>query len=129
MSHFVEPAIDRIPLEGDGLEAGRDWLDVKHELTTGELLEMGEATRTGPGAAAPLVRIETYVVAWSFVDADGRPVPFTRGALQQLRPPIFKAINEAIVKHVSAVEAAYEAEKKTIRDGPITSDRGLRSVS
>jgi hypothetical protein len=132
MQNFVEPSIDRLPLEGG------DYLEVKHELTAGEHRAMmadcrrrfgpGEMPTLDPVRYAP-ARILAYVVGWSFTDREGHPIPFSAGALDSLTVPRFNEILRAVDAHEAALEERYEAEKKTIPAGATSSAAGLRSVS
>jgi len=127
---FVEPAIDRLPLS-DG-----DYLDVKRELTTGEQRAMfvDMRRRFAPGETPMLdpmqvgiARLLAYVVAWSLVDKDNRPVPVSAGAIDQLHPDEFNEMRVALDDHEQRQETARSEEKK--RRGTVTtSDRALQSV-
>jgi len=114
-SAFVEPALVKIPLPN------HQWIEVKRELTYGEEEDMYANMRRqfGPNEVPVLdttrigrCRMEAFIVAWSFVDPGGRPVPVTRDAITQLRPSVARAIREALDKHQQAIEDAREEEKK-----------------
>lgn len=128
MFTFVTPATDRIDL-GDG-----DWLQVKHELTVGEAKAMrtkaftymsgtpdaGDTDRADDEKAGDvkigvdwrllgLARVVAYVTDWNAKDGQGRPLPFSREALEQLTETDYDRIEKAIDAHVKSVAA----EKKT----------------
>src|SRR5262245_23163350 len=109
---FVQPELMRLPLSTG------DYLNVKRELTAGEYRHFYTAMMVGglrPGEPATLdpelvgvTRVIEYVVAWSFVDFEGRPVPVSIAALRQMQKAIFDEILEAIDGH--------EREQDRLRD-------------
>lgn len=123
---FVTPAIVRLALP-DG-----DWIDVKRELTTGELFDLFAAMRNAQSAVDPsrvlLARAEAYLLDWSFVDQDDRPVPYSPDQLRQLDTDSWRELWAALEAHIAAIEAAAEAEKKT-RNPDRFSSRNSGSVS
>ena len=113
-SPFVEPEVVRLTLTHG------QWLDVKRELTYGELQEMYARMQTqyGPGEAPKLdptkigrARMVAYIVAWSFTDPQGRPVPMTPSALENLKGPVAGEIRDALEAHEDQVARAVDAEK------------------
>jgi len=127
----VEPATVRLKLS-DG-----DWIDVKQELTTGEQRAMfaDMRRRLGPGelptldpAQVSVARAKAYLVGWSFVDKDQRPVPVSASAIDQLDTRTFTEITTAVDLHEQATEAAWTDEKKTSTPSTGTGTT-LRSVS
>jgi hypothetical protein len=123
----VIPQIDRLPLTED------EWLDVKHELTTGEQRRMFAAMRTN-GTVVDVSKVSparalAYIVAWSLIDPAGRPLPLTADALDDLDTDTTREIREAIDAHEAAVEAEREAQKKTRTSGATVSDPTLQSVA
>lgn len=113
---FVQPDLVRVPLT-DG-----DWIDVKKELTTGEQREMfGEMRRQFAPGEEPVVdgvqigraRSAAYIIAWSFVDADGTPVPYSRAAYDALDTATSKEINQAINAHEDRVATERQEKKLT----------------
>lgn len=118
-SRFVKPFTDRLPLS-DG-----DWLEVKRELTAGEqrrvfsnvvkTMVSGEKTELNPEHVGK-TKILEYVVAWSFVDDKGDPVPFSSSALDGLDLESFMEIMEAVDAHDEKAEKARD-ERKKARDG------------
>lgn len=103
---FVSPNQTTIPL-GD-----RHFIVVKNELTYGERERLNGAfmssARGSSGADMEVgvnyerwavERIFIWLVAWSFVDKEKRPVELTREAIRALSPAAAKAITDAIVKH------------------------------
>jgi hypothetical protein len=126
----VIPHVDRLALDED------DWIEVKHELNTGEQRRMFAAmrTRTDDGrievdaSRIHLSRALAYIVAWSLIDPAGRPLPLTADALDELQSETSRAIREAIDAHEAAVDAEIEAQKKTRLSGATRSDPTLQSV-
>lgn len=125
MSDFVVPAGDRLPLSGDGR-----WIDVKHRLTHGEREDMFARMR-GPNGEwnhVRTVKVTTYLLGWSLVDLEGKPVPMgptvpddeRLSTLRNLDPDAFDEINDAIEAHEKAVQAARDAQKKTAGTSGLT---------
>lgn len=97
--------IDTVRLElSDG-----DWIEVKRELTYGDILELQEQSSTPDesndlrfnGREFSLNRILTWVVAWSFEDESG-PVELTRDAIRALNADAAAEINRALNEHQEA---------------------------
>jgi hypothetical protein len=111
---FVVPDVTRLVLPSG------HWIDVKVELSYGEAREMyarmrkqfapGEQPVLDPTLIAPC-RMAAYIVAWSCVDAGGRPVAISQSAFDNLKGRVAREIREALDAHEAAVEAAQEAEK------------------
>jgi hypothetical protein len=101
----------RIPLSNG------DWIDVKSELNAGEYSDFLNAAV----ARQLFAKILAYVLAWSFVGLDGKPLPWDLDGDEQLRRNTVRSLNKATLreltkvldKHEAAEEAAL-AEKKTI---------------
>jgi hypothetical protein len=118
-NRFVQPDIVRLPLS-DG-----DYLDVKRYLTIKEVRRIfvrqikpgviGEKQMLNPDQVG-LSKVMEYVVGWSFTDQDGRPVPFSEDAVENLDPESFQEILAAVDAH----EERQDQEKKQ-RDGRTTS--------
>lgn len=94
--------VDTVRLElSDG-----DWIEVKRELTYGDILELQELSNTPDegdivrfnGREFSLNRILTWVVAWSFEDENG-PVELTRDAVRALNAEAAGEINGALNEH------------------------------
>lgn len=114
---FVQPDIVRLMLT-DG-----DWVDIKRELTTGEQREMfGEMRRQFAPGETPIfdgvqvgrARTAAYVVAWSFVDAGGKPVSVSRSAFDGLDVDTSAEIIKAIDAHEDVL-ASERLEKKLLK--------------
>jgi hypothetical protein len=130
-SPFVVPDVVRIPL-GHG-----QWIDVKRELTYGETEEMYARMRKQFGQnEMPLLdptrigraRMEAFLVAWSFTDANGKPVPVTESAFADLRPSVAREIREALESHEEDIQRVQDVEKND-RDGANVSSPTSPSVS
>jgi hypothetical protein len=128
---LVVPDITRLTLPGG------HWIDVKVELTYGEERKMYGQMRTqlAPGempvldpTLIGLARMGAYIVGWSVADANGRPVPVSVSAFDDLKPRMAKAIRDALEAHEEAVTAAQEAEKND-PDGASVSSPISPSVS
>jgi len=114
-NRFVVPNTVRVELS-DG-----DWVELKDRLTYGEQQRLASSalTRmTNAGADAgieldfekhSLMRMETWLVDWSFVGLNGKPVSITRAAIAALDPDTAAEIDAAITKHVEEIEAAKNA--------------------
>lgn len=113
---FIEPGTVRLDL-GDG-----DWIEVKRELSAGELKAMRTSSFTymqgQSGASADdevkigvdwrrlaVARILSYVIDWNAKDAQGRPVPFSRAAVEQLSVTDFERLEATLNTHAVAIEA------------------------
>lgn len=126
---FVQPEIVRLSLS-DG-----DFIDVKKELTAGEQRRMFAAMMRDmtPGEKVTLnpelvgrTKLTAYVVGWSFVDAEGKPVPVSDSAIDNLDTDSYAEM----VKAIDAHEAAQEAEKgKNVQSGSSKSIATLPSAS
>ena len=129
MLTFVRPDVIRIEL-ADGA-----FIDVKRELNAGErrgvfadmcvggVMRQGEPAELDPRKVG-LTRMLAYLVGWSALDEDGRPVPLSLAALDNLSYESFNEIANAIDAHEERVERE-RAEKKRIRSG----EPGLRVIS
>ncbi len=117
---FVQPEVVRLPLSGG------EYIDVKKELTAKEQRHMfagmirtmtaGEKVELEPENVGR-TKVSAYLVAWSFTDADGKPVPVTEGAIDSLKSWRYSEI----VKRIDAHEAEIEAGQKNEQDGEINS--------
>ena len=123
-SPFVEPDVVRLELKR-GL-----WIDVRRELTFGEQQAMFARMRIqmGPGEAPVLdttrigrARMEAYIVGWSFVNPQGKPVPITPAALDNLKTRDAREIRDALELHEMTVQAAQEEEKNDPDGAPVSS--------
>ena len=126
-NRFVQPEIRRCDLAD-----GEDWIEIKVELTAGEREALTGKLLSGldvPAdaseenvkkanrdlnlrmnwAEAKLGKVEMYLVDWSFVGADDKPVPLTRDAINALHPDDLDEVSDIIDKH----NEEREALKKT----------------
>jgi hypothetical protein len=107
---FVEPDIVRLPLS-DG-----DWIEVKRELTAGEQRKLfgGMVRDYDKESGRPLLdpervgrtRLSAYLLDWSFVDRQGKPVALNESAIDNLDVDTYAEINKALDVHEEAVERA-----------------------
>ncbi len=112
----VKPEVIRLPLSSG------DFIDVKSQLTAGETrmvyAGMVKEQRFGEQATADptrvgLTKIMQYLLAWSLVDLEGKPLPLTESDLLGQDMPTFLEINEAIDAHVLKMEQEATDRKKT----------------
>jgi len=100
-----------------------DWVEIKEELTYGEQkrLEtgaMGKMTASGstdPGISLDferynLMRLYTWLVAWSFVDGAGKRVKITLDAIAALDTETAQEIDDVLTAHIEELEAAKNVE-------------------
>lgn len=109
-------------------EADGDWIDVKGELNAGETRKIfttlikefkaGQTATLDPEQVGA-TKILQYMLAWSFTDQQGHPVPFSAAALMNLDADTFQEVNAAIDWHDAQVEARRN-ERKNART-PATS--------
>lgn len=110
-NRFVAPDTKQLNLS-DG-----DWLEVKTQIDWGESLLLTGGTlgllRTASGDYTNvsvdwkrnrIERVMTWVVDWSFKDADGQPVPFGREAVEHLNPATGVEIERALDEHIKALD-------------------------
>lgn len=108
----------------DASIADGDFIDVKRELNAGEQRDVfaamvqtgtsfGEKFKINPHQVGK-TKVIAYLLGWSFVDMDGKPVPVSPDAIDSLELDTYNEIVEAIDAHEAAIEQARE-EKKRIR--------------
>lgn len=102
MSRFVSIKSVRLDLSGG------DWVEVKHQLSYGDMQRVASLTR-GDFTAAELHLVAEYLLEWSFTDEQGKAVPIgTDGeklaALKALSTDAFREVNDAINAHAEALE-------------------------
>jgi hypothetical protein len=107
-SWFVRPAVVRLDL-GDG-----QWAEVKEQITYGEAQRLsGAMLRTVKTAAGDnevgvdfaryaVLKLQTWLVDWSFRDDQDKPVDVSPAAIENLTPEAAEALNDAIDAHVAA---------------------------
>ena len=94
-----------------------DWVLVRRELTYGQQRRLAASGLTGidPAvtegqrlqvdlAAYDLERLVTWLLDWSFTDADGEHVVLGREAIENLHPDAARELNEALDRHIEAQE-------------------------
>jgi hypothetical protein len=123
---FVQPATVDLDL-GDGYT-----VTVKRELTVGEsmavqqsLVKSVRANGTVEPDLAAIWKANTtaYIVDWNLTDEQGRRVPFTAAAVDNLAKPAWDRIEAAVKAHIEAQEVA-RGENPT----GTTSEPGLLSA-
>ena len=112
MARFVTPNVDRIELTDDD---GQFWIDVKHELTIGEVksiqLSPLKALQAGDGETpmkydidldrAVFNKILVWLADWSFVDAKGNKIKPTAAALRSLSEKTYGLIEQTVDDHAA----------------------------
>lgn len=114
MSHVVEPDIERLTLPDSF------FVDVKKELNAGEYV----ALLTDQGKGVYFAKVLHYVVSWSLVGRDNKPLAYSLDMPAKDRLDTLGALTvptmQELVKAVDAHEAAQErvrTEKKMTHDG------------
>jgi hypothetical protein len=100
-----------------------DFIDVKRELTAGEQrmvfsglvrdMQYGEKIRLVPEQVG-LTKLLAYLVGWSFVDADGKPVPVSETAINALDSETYAEMVAVIDAHEVGVEEARAIRKNAL---------------
>lgn len=120
-NRFVVPEKVRIPLS-DG-----DWIEVKKRLSVGEARTAmasfigtyrPDGSRTPNAETLGMGQVIAYLIAWSFRDAEDRPVDLNVDAIKALDLPTYGEIETAISKHIENVERE-DAERDSTAQGPI----------
>jgi hypothetical protein len=116
---FVDPEVVRIEISGG------DWIEIKKALTVRETRKMQFGGMKMKGTAAGevefaadmesfgLSKVTTYLVDWSFVDAQGRKVECTPDAVANLDELSYQELEAAIDKHTEAMEKEKKALPET----------------
>jgi hypothetical protein len=112
---FVEPTPVRLPLS-----KGR-YIDVKRRLNAGETrrvfsrmvakMQPGEPIDLNPELVG-FTKVSEYLIGWSLTDSQGRPVPISDAAINNLDPDLYFEITRAVNNHEAEIEAQLELEKK-----------------
>jgi anti-sigma-K factor RskA len=124
-NRFVVPAVTTITLS-DG-----DWIQVKNQLTVGEeraafqqiIGEINQTTgwRKPNIALQGIAEIAAYLVAWSFRDPEGQPIPPDVATIQLLDVDSYRELEAAVETHIKTMEAQRAAAKngkaKSIESG------------
>ena len=130
-NRFVQPDIVRVSLS-DG-----DFIDIKKELNAGEQRRVfsrfvkdarsGESWAVDPEQVG-LTKMVEYLIGWSLVDADGKPVDVSEESIKSLDVDSFKEIKDAIDAHEKQVETE-RAERKNAKAGTVSSEAISASVA
>lgn len=122
---FVSPETVRIHLKPDA-DGTKNWIDVKQELTVGEDKRYRTAgfSRVSQGEGSPeisvnfsqmaIARVEAYLVDWSAKKPDGKDLPVSRTAIEQLSADSFDEIDQAIQEHMTTVADEKKAPKASV---------------
>jgi len=100
-----------------------DWVEIKEKLTygeqkrleTGAMGKMTASSATDPGISLDferynLMRLYTWLVAWSFVDEGGKRVKISLDAIAALDTETAQEIDDVLTAHIEALEEAKNAE-------------------
>lgn len=111
-------------------EQDADFIDIKRELNAGEQRKLftdlvkqmhpGEKVELKPELVG-MTKVVAYLLDWSFLDNEGRPVPVSEAAINNLDTETFQEITKAIDAHEEAQEAK-RAEEKNDRVGRTSSE-------
>lgn len=122
---IVKPDVVRVPL------AHGDFIDLKRELNTGEYREMladqykessdPERTAVVNLRRVGLSRVMAYLMGWSFVDLDGKPLLVSEGAVKACEVATFREILQAVDAHHEASEKEQDARKNALDGGTVSS--------
>jgi hypothetical protein len=127
----VSPDVERVPFD-----EGREWLELKRELTYGDRRVIRSRMVTGvtqpAGDEGPkysvdptaheLATVEAYLVAWSLKGADDKPLDISTTAKKRavletvLSEEAFGLVSDAVRAHIEA----QDAKKKETSTGPLT---------
>jgi hypothetical protein len=118
-TRFVQPDVVRLSLS-DG-----DWIDVKRELNAGEsrrvfarlvkTMHFNEKAEVDPEQVG-LSKVAEFLVGWSLTDGDGKKVPISDAAINNLDADTYAEIVKAIDAHEAVGDAAREALKNATGD-------------
>jgi len=127
---IVIPTTERVELSDS------DWLELKREISYGESLELSNSTRLENGQIDLkdyyLTRAALWLVDWSFVDADGKPIAWDDGkddertalAVLQRRKTLIASIDGPtggeIQQAINAMEAKSQEGKAPRIEGTTT---------
>lgn len=108
MSRFVSVESVRLDLSGG------DWIEVKDELSYGDMQSVASKTR-GDFTSGALFMVAAALLDWSFTDAKGKRVPIETdaaklAALKALTNKAFTEVEDAISKHYEKGAAEKKAK-------------------
>jgi len=119
-------------------DADAHFIDIKKRITAGEqrLMFAGMMRDLTPGEKVVLdpkyvgrTKVSAYVIGWSLVDADGKAVPVSDSAIDNLDPETYAEIVESIDAHEAALDAAREAFRSKNPSGATGSKATSPSVA
>jgi hypothetical protein len=128
-SRFVDPGLTHTIEISDG-----DWIKVKKELMHGEhtqLATAGLGKEILPGQdhgvgvdwdRYALARKYTWLVDWSFLGDDGRPVPVSWDSIAALDQGTAEEIDAALDRYIEALEAEKNDRLAPTSEPPKSSD-------
>jgi len=126
-TRFVIPSVTTLTLS-DG-----DWIQVKNQLTVGEeraafqqiIGEINQQTgwRKPNIALQGIAEIAAYLVAWSFRDPEGNPIPPDVATIQLLDVDSYRELEAAVEGHIRKMEA----ERAAAKNGSTTGSESTRT--
>lgn len=133
-NRFVMPEVVRLDLS-DG-----DWIEVKRRLNVAERRSItSRAAKGGVSTDSTRVfvdanemefaKVEAWVLDWSFVGADEKPVKFSAEAVRALDPNTFAEIIDAIDAHEKAEEAVKNSAGSTATSSSTQASAASTSVA
>jgi hypothetical protein len=119
----VQPDVVKLPLsEGD-------WLEVKKQLNFGDHTRaaiklygrtLADGSREPDIETLGMSMEMAYIVAWSFRDADDKPIPVSFSALESFDRETVREIEAAVSTHAAAVTKEI-ADRKNDQSGSVAS--------
>jgi hypothetical protein len=110
----VLPKSDRLPLS-DG-----DHVDVITELNAGEYFDL----LTDLADRKPFAKVLAYVLGWSLVGLDEKPLPYSVGLPENERRDTVRSLDKATVRELIAALDRHEATVETARAQKKTATAG-----
>lgn len=133
-NRFVMPDVVRLPLsEGD-------WIEVKRRLNVAERRSItSRAAKGGVSTDSTRVfvdanemefaKVDAWVLDWSFIGADEKPVKFSPEAVRALDPASFAEIIDAIDAHEKAEEIAKNSSASVASSSSTPASDATTSVA
>ncbi len=81
------------PCECPGTPHESDWIDVYEVLGWDDLVDVGQAVSEGAARRRYHARA---IAQWSFVDADGEPIPIDEETVRLLSPAVLEMLGPAL---------------------------------
>jgi hypothetical protein len=122
-SRVVVPEVVRVPLSDD------DYIDVKRDLNAGEYVDL----LTAMADRQKFSKLLAYLVGWSFVGQDDRPIPYALDDPADARRDTIGALDKATLRELVAAVDRHEAAQDQLlakkKATPPVSGGGLVSTA